>query len=742
MTTLIANKKFVKIDDYRPLDWVCKNIFLNLKVFEKYTKVESKLYLFKNEQFNKKSRYLLLYGKELKTTKLNVKYIFDNSVKSFLFQPEKEIIYLKTPIKCKKIIVKSIVKIFPKKNTSLEGLYQSKKIFTTQCEPQGFRKITWFPDRPDNLSIFKVRIETDKSYKNLLSNGNLIKKSYSKKLNRKSVIWSDPFPKPSYLFAIVIGNLDLLKDKYLTKSNKLISLEIYTELGNKNNAHFAMSSLKKAFEWEEKKYGLIYDLDNFMIVAVDHFNMGAMENKGLNIFNSKFILSDTNISTDTDYLNIESIIAHEYFHNWTGNRVTCRDWFQLTLKEGLTVFRDQQFTSDIRNPIEKRIKDVILLRSNQFIEDAGPNRHSIRPEKYLEINNFYTATIYEKGAEVIRMISNYIGEKKFIKSVSFFLKKFDGMAVTCEDFLNSIQFYSKIKINEFLKWYKQKGTINLYVKRKYIKECNKLEIEFIQNNRFSRLDVPIPIRFSFFDSNGKKKKFSFGRENEKIEHTYLLQEKRKKIYINDLDKNYIPSLLRNFSAPVNLKTDLNFNELIYLLKFDDDLFNKWDISQSLFMKNKNDHELILFEKAIKYLIKKNQLSDEVLALILTPPTYKNFQNYFKNFDPLDLYLKRKKNLKIFFKRLEKDLLFLLNKILNFDYESVKVYNKRSLLKIVLDALCMINNKRGFEIAVKLCESKIMSLKLLGINSCIKYDHPQSKKLLKNFNKDSNNNITL
>ena len=295
-------------------------------------------------------------------------------------------------------------------------------MFCTQCEPEGFRKITWFTDRPDNLSLFKVRIEAKNSFKNLLSNGNLVRIGNIKKYNRKYVIWNDPFPKPSYLFALVVGNLEVLKDYFITKDKKKVLLEIYTEIGESKNAKFAMKSLKKAMKWDEDNYDLQYDLERFMIVAVSHFNMGAMENKGLNIFNSKFILSDKFKTTDEDFKNIESIIAHEYFHNWTGNRVTCRDWFQLTLKEGLTVFRDQQFSSDMQNPIEKRIKDVLFLRDYQFAEDQGPNRHSIRPDKYLEINNFYTATVYEKGAEFIRMLSNYIGEKKF-KKVQIFFKK-------------------------------------------------------------------------------------------------------------------------------------------------------------------------------------------------------------------------------------------------------------------------------------------------------------------------------
>ena len=743
MKSVITKKKFVNSNDYQPLDWLCKSVFLNFKIFKSYTTVHSKLFLFRNKNINNKIKYLILNGNQLKTIKFQIIYLFKDHITSIYLKPKDEMIYLKTPKNCEKIIIKSTVKIFPEKNSSLEGFYETKKIYSTQCEPQGFRKITWFPDRPDNLSIFTVRIEANKSFKNLLCNGNLIKSGNLTNSSRTYVVWKDPFPKPSYLFAIVVGNLDVLSDVFLTKSNKEISLEIYTELGKSKNAKFAMTSLKKAMEWDENKYGLTYDLDKFMIVAVDHFNMGAMENKGLNIFNSKFILSDPNISTDDDFENIESIIAHEYFHNWTGNRVTCRDWFQLTLKEGLTVFRDQQFTSDMRNTVEKRIKDVILLRSNQFLEDSGPNKHSIRPERYLEINNFYTTTVYEKGAEVIRMISNYVGEKTFIKCVFLFLKKFDGMAVTCEDFINSIQHFSKKKINNFLMWYKQKGTINLHVKRLYRPDINGFEIEFRQVNKFSRINVPIPINLSFFDQKGLKKKFSFDNEKCRYEHTFLLNDNKKKILIHNLNKNCVPSLLRNFSAPINLRSDLNINELIHLLRYDDDLFNKWDITQSLFLKKMSDIHFNHFENAIKFLIDKGKLNDEFISLILTPPSYKNFQNSYKNFDPVDLYYTRLKILRNFYKRIEKNLLYLLDKLLNSNFERINMYNQRSLLRVVVDCLCLIKNDKGLDIASKFCSSDIMSLKLSGINICIKYNHPNSKILLENcYEEFKHNNITL
>ena len=372
--------------------------------------------------------------------------------------------------------------INPKSNTALEGLYLSNGIYCTQCEPEGFRKITWFPDRPDNLSIFTVKIQSLVKYNSLLSNGNLIKSTISNVNQNGYIIWKDPFLKPSYLFALVAGNLDVSNDHFLTKSGKKVLLQIFTDIGNKKFTKFAMQCLKKAMFWDEEKYGLEYDLDRFMIVAVDHFNMGAMENKGLNIFNSKYVLADESTATDQDLINIESIIAHEYFHNWTGNRVTCRDWFQLTLKEGLTVFRDQQFSSDIRGNSLKRIEDVKLLRSIQFPEDEGPNKHPIRPDEYKEINNFYTPTVYEKGAEVIRLIHTTVGEKNFQKGMKLYISRHDGKAATCDDFLLAMQDASGEDLSLFEHWYTQSGTPELNVVIKYIAESNHLHVTFTQIN--------------------------------------------------------------------------------------------------------------------------------------------------------------------------------------------------------------------------------------------------------------------
>ena len=733
------NKQIIKRKSFKPLEWVSKSIFLNLKIYDDFTIVDSKLF-FDKSRISKKGN-ILLNGNNLNTLKFKVIYVFKNKINKVKnLNPNSDYLVIKVPTDCVKLIIKSTVKLNPKINTSLEGFYESNHMFCTQCEPEGFRKITWFTDRPDNLSIFKVRIEAKNSYNNLLSNGNLVRSGNIKNYNRKYVIWNDPFPKPSYLFALVVGNLEVLKDYFITKDKKKVSLEIFTEIGQSRNAVFAMESLKKAMKWDEDNYDLIYDLERFMIVAVSHFNMGAMENKGLNIFNSKFILSDENKTTDQDLKNIESIIAHEYFHNWTGNRVTCRDWFQLTFKEGLTVFRDQQFSSDMQNPIEKRIKDVLFLRDFQFAEDQGPNRHSIRPDKYLEINNFYTATVYEKGAEFIRMLSNYIGEKKFKKSTNYFLKNYDGKAVTCEEFLDCIEKFSKTDLGKFSKWYDQNGTISLIVRRKYLKN-QALELIISQKNKFCRSVVPIPIKISFFDQEGNKIKFQLLNKY-RDEHDLIIENKEEKIIFTEINHQVIPSLLRDYSAPVNLKTDLSVSENIHLLKFDDNLFKKWDICQNLHLSLLKKNNLKLFSNSIKQILNDKTIDNSIISLILTLPSYKTYQNTLSNYDPLDLYKLRNNYLIKFYKNFEDELYYLFKNSLEKFYTNndLKI---RSLLKVLLEALCALDNEFAKNIAENFCGSKIMEIKIMGLISSIKYNNSNSIKLLTKFyNEFKNDKIVL
>ncbi len=737
-----ATNTIVQRKNYKELEWKCNKVFLNFEIYSNFIILYSKLYFFKKSKNISKPSFLLLNGKNLYTisSKINYKnksYFLDLNK----FKLDEETVSIRIPANVRFLTIKNIVKIFPKNNSSLEGIYESNGIFCSQCEPEGFRRITWYPDRPDNLAIFTTRIVSYLKHKQLLSNGNLIKlKKNDSKFS--SAIWKDPFPKPCYLFAIVSGNLDVSEDTFITKSNRKILLQVFTEIGNKNLTKYALKSLKSAMSWDEKFYNLEYDLDRYMIVAVDHFNMGAMENKGLNIFNSKYVLADPNTATDQDLFNIESIIAHEYFHNWTGNRVTCRDWFQLTLKEGLTVFRDQQFTESMRGFSKKRIEDVSFLKTVQFPEDIGPNRHPIRPESYIEINNFYTSTIYEKGAEVIRMLYNLLGKKKFKACIKYYLKKFDGRAATCEDFIFSLEKKSKKSLKIFLKWYKQFGLITLKVERNKSKN-NELELLFSQICNEYKNPVPIPIKFSLIDRNGKMKKFKIKNSEYKYEQTFILKKKNDKIKILNVGNDIIPSLMRDFSAPVVLKHDLKTNELLKILNYDNNDFIKWDASQSLhtfFYNRKISNQFILI---LNNLIKNKNTDMTLLSKILKPPSFEIFDQMKSSNDPLITFNRRENYIKSLFQKLESSFEILLKSLISIDYENNNSYPARELISYILPNLFKINNDFAIKTSLMLLRSKLLTLKIIGLSSFISSGDVDSKKHLNNFYKNfSHSNLLV
>lgn len=487
-------------------------------------------------------------------------------------------------------------KIYPQKNTSLEGLYRSNNMFCTQCESEGFRKITFYPDRPDIMAKYSTTIEADRSkYPVLLSNGNLIKTG-ALEGNRHFATWDDPFHKPSYLFALVAGDLSIIKGNFTTKSSQEVSLEIYVEHHNKDKCDHALQSLKKAMAWDEHRFGLEYDLDQYMIVAVDDFNAGAMENKGLNIFNSKYVLAKPQTATDADYEGIESVIAHEYFHNWTGNRVTCRDWFQLCLKEGLTVFRDQEFTSEINSRAIKRINDVTILRNHQFPEDAGPMSHPVRPESYIEINNFYTLTVYEKGAEVIRMLHTILGGDLFDPGLALYLKRHDGQAATTDDFIQAMEDVLHEKgglpaienLQQFKLWYSQHGTPELIIKSDYNEPEKTYSLTVIQvppANAAANQPVHIPLAIGLLDQQGNSLPLLLENSQANIPVTtteilHITDQEQTYTFYNVPDKP-VPSLLRNFSAPIKLQYQYSNDELCLLLRNDPDQFSRWEAGQCL-----------------------------------------------------------------------------------------------------------------------------------------------------------------
>ena len=484
-------------------------------------------------------------------------------------------------------VLESEVIIAPENNTALEGLYRSSGMFCTQCEPEGFRKITWFIDRPDVMARFSVRIEADKMrYPVLLSNGNPLE-SGDLPDDRHYAVWDDPIPKPCYLFALVAGDLRYVEDRHKTPSGHEVRLRVYVEPENIDRCDHALHSLVKAMRWDEDKYGREYDLDVYNVVAVNDFNMGAMENKGLNIFNSKYVLARPDTATDLDFLGIEGVIAHEYFHNWTGNRITCRDWFQLSLKEGFTVYRDQEFSADMGARGVKRIEDVRLLRAHQFAEDAGPMAHPVRPDSYIEINNFYTVTVYEKGAEVVRMQARLLGPTVFRRATDLYFERHDGQAVTTEDFVRCMADASGSDLSQLQHWYDYAGTPELEVNGSYDAEAATYSLVFEQSvpDTPGQADKPpflVPVVTGLVGSNGEDLAVRLGGEVDAAsQHTLQLTEKRQRFVFHGVDEEPIPSLLRGFSAPVKLEFGYSDKQLMFLMSNDSDGFNRWDAAQTL-----------------------------------------------------------------------------------------------------------------------------------------------------------------
>ncbi len=468
----------------------------------------------------------------------------------------------------------------PVDNTSLEGLFKSGGAFCTQCEAEGFRRISYYLDRPDVMAVFTTKVIADKAlYPALLSNGNKIEQG-SLEDNKHFATWHDPYPKPCYLFALVAGDFDLLTDSYTTCSGKDVALEIFVDKGNLHKAEHAMASLKKSMLWDEETFGLEYDLDIYMIVAVDFFNMGAMENKGLNVFNSKYVLADKLSATDTDYFNIEAVIAHEYFHNWTGNRVTCRDWFQLSLKEGLTVFRDQQFSADMHSSAVTRIQNVRVLRSLQFAEDSGPMAHPIRPEKVLEMNNFYTLTVYEKGAEVIRMLHTLLGQNNFRAGMDLYFERFDGMAVTCDDFINAMSDASNKDLTQFKLWYSQSGTPSIRVNESFESATGEYHLTLSQQSPITTKQpapqaLHIPVKLELIVGNSEESTIQ--------EHLIELTEQEQSWTFTGLDGKPTLALFADFSAPVKVNFVQDDESLLTIVSNAKNSFCRWDAGQKLLM---------------------------------------------------------------------------------------------------------------------------------------------------------------
>ena len=548
------------------------------------------------------------------------------------------------PAECELTI---ITRFSPAKNTALSGLYQSGEALCTQCEAEGFRRITYFLDRPDVLARYQTKITADKArYPYLLSNGNRVA-SGELADGRHWMQWSDPFPKPSYLFALVAGDFDVLRDTFTTRSGRDVALELYVDRGNLDRADWAMESLKQSMRWDERRFGLEYDLDIYMIVAVDFFNMGAMENKGLNVFNSKFVLAKAETATDTDYLDIERVIGHEYFHNWTGNRVTCRDWFQLSLKEGLTVFRDQEFSSDLGSRAVNRINNVRVMRGAQFAEDASPMAHPIRPDKVIEMNNFYTVTVYEKGSEVIRMMHTLLGEEAFQAGMRLYFERHDGSAATCEDFVKAMEDASGIDLTQFRRWYSQAGTPQLQVRDEYDAKQQVYRLHVRQSTpptpeQTEKLALHIPLDIELYAEDGAVIPLQSG--GQAVSSVLNVTEPEQTFVFGQVPQAPVISLLREFSAPVKLDYPYTDKQLTFLMAHARNDFARWDAAQMLIGKYVrlnvanwqagNALELpIEVVDAFRAVLLDEQLDPALAALILTLPKETELAELFDLIDP-------------------------------------------------------------------------------------------------------------
>jgi len=635
--------------DYQPPDYRVDFVELYFDLQNKKTLVRSKLSI---RKFQKASqRPLRLNGKGLKLDSILLdgvclspqEYSFDNEDLILTGVPNNFNLTIKTELN-------------PQANNSLSGLYLSSKTMCTQCEAEGFQRITYMLDRPDVMARYKVTIVADKKhYPILLSNGN---KCAQGNLNsdRHWVRWEDPFPKPTYLFALVAGDFVCIEDQFITQGKRRVKLKIYVHAHHQDKCSYAMQSLIKAMQWDEKNYGREYDLDLYMIVAVDDFNMGAMENKGLNIFNSKYILAKPETATDDDYEAIENVIGHEYFHNWSGNRITCRDWFQLSLKEGFTVFRDQEFSAAMTSRGVKRIQDVNILRTYQFSEDSSMMAHPVRPNNYVEIDNFYTVTIYNKGAEIIRMFSLLLGAKNFRKACDLYFDRYDGQAVTINDFVRTLEEVGQTDLSGFSLWYSQAGTPRVNISSCYHTETQTYTLTVTQHcpstpGQKHKKPLPIPIRVGLLDHRGKDMLLQLRNEARKNENTcLLLLTEAKQIFVfENVKQRPVFSAFRGFSAPVKIEVDLNDSDLCFLMQHDSDDFNRWDAGQQFSMRiltqlveDIHNNRLLQvphsFLKACKGILLSHHMSDQTLITeMMRLPSESYISQHISPIDPIAIH---------------------------------------------------------------------------------------------------------
>ena len=732
---IIEADQTVYLKDYQKPSFLVDSIHLDIQVYDEHSQVDAVLELTRQTEGD-----LVLLGRdlELKSLVLNGQQL---SQEQYVLDTE-QLVIRNAPNQIK---LETSVIIHPESNTQLEGLYQAASdLFVTQNEPEGFRKITFYPDRPDVLSVFTTRVEADKKYPVLLANGNLIEAGEAGE-GRHYTIWQDPTKKPAYLFACVIGDLAVLKDRYVTSEGRDVALEIYAEEKDIPKCHIAMEALKHSMRWDEEHYGRPYDLDNYMIVATSAFNMGAMENKGLNIFNTSCVLADEEYTTDAAIMRVQSVIAHEYFHNWTGNRITCRDWFQLCLKEGLTVFRDQSFSEDLQSAAVQRIDDVAVLKAHQFPEDSGPLSHPPRPDHFVEINNFYTATVYEKGAEINRMMATLLGKEKFRKGTDEYFERHDGQAVTVEDWVAALTAGSGVDLSNFLTWYNQPGTPKLAAEGHYDAAAQTYTLNFKQSlkahPKYPNLKaVPIPVALALFDAaTGEQLVLNSDSlfENAVKDGVYLFDQDQASIVFSGLSTKPVVSLLRNFSAPVNLEFNYTDEELAFLIQYETNGFNQWQATQTLLERILlNGHDAHIYIQAIKNTLSDLVEQDPLLASRLFDVPSEGYLGSRIDTDYEPAKIQEQRNALI--EKLARELgEFCKDTYLALDPDLQKEFSQamgvRALKNIMLSMMARQGDESAFELAYQQYEATgNMSERLGALRVLVWNDAPQAEAALRDF----------
>ncbi|KHF75964.1 Membrane alanine aminopeptidase N [Acinetobacter sp. neg1] len=724
----------IYLKDYQKPAFLVESINLDIQVYDDHTLVDSTLVMKRQTTGD-----LILLGRdlELKSIQLNGQLLNPDQYRL----DSEQLVITDAP---DQVIIQTQVVIHPESNTQLEGLYQAGDLFVTQNEPEGFRKITFYPDRPDVLAEFTTRVEADKKYPVLLANGNLLETGDAGN-GRHFAIWQDPTKKPSYLFACVIGDLAVLKDRYTTSEGRDVALEIYAIEKDIPKCHIAMEALKHSMRWDEEHYGRPYDLDNYMIVAVSQFNMGAMENKGLNIFNTSCVLADEEYTTDAAIMRVQSVIAHEYFHNWTGNRITCRDWFQLCLKEGLTVFRDQSFSEDLQSAAVQRIDDVAVLKSHQFPEDAGPLSHPPRPDHFVEINNFYTATVYEKGAEINRMMATLLGKEKYRQGTDEYFRRHDGQAVTVEDWVAALSAGSGVDLSNFLTWYNQPGTPKLEAKGEYDAAAQiyrlSLKQSLKEHPKYPDLKaVPIPVALALFNAHTGEQYTLHSADlfvNDVKDGVYLFDQDQATIEFTGVTEQPVASLLRNFSAPVNLAFDYSDEDLAFLIQHETNGFNQWQATQTLLERILlADHKADIYIQAIQNTLPELVNKDPLLASRLFDVPSENYlgSRIDQDYEP-ELVLEKREAV---LNRLARELgLFWKDTYLALDPALQKEFSLamgvRALKNIMLNMLARQGDDAVFELAyAQYQQTGNMSERLGALRVLVWNDAPQAQAALADF----------